>query len=103
MIKIYFIKLLESVIGFSAGLAVGGGYVAFLTLLGIIPRLIQLSKTTHLLKAYIGCIILGSVFGTFLSFSVITWQQPTLFLIILGIFHVYFILLLVAAFYDVIN
>jgi len=103
MIKIYLIKLLESVIGLSAGLAVGGGYVAFLTLLGIIPRLIQLSKTTHLLKAYIGCIILGSVFGTFLTFSVITWQQSTLILIIWGTFHGIFNGMLAAALTEVLN
>ena len=32
-------------IGLAGGLSVGAGYVAFLTVLGIIPRLTQLSKT----------------------------------------------------------
>lgn len=32
-------------IGFGGGIAVGSGFVAFLTVLGIIPRLMQLSKT----------------------------------------------------------
>src|SRR5699024_1743247 len=56
-----------------------------------------------LLKAYIGCIILGSVFGTFLTFSVITWQQPTLVLIIWGTFHGIFNGMLAAALTEVLN
>ncbi|PAF13508.1 stage V sporulation protein AB, partial [Shouchella clausii] len=37
--------VLVMIIGFAGGLAVGSGFVAFLAVLGIIPRLTQLSKT----------------------------------------------------------
>lgn len=103
MIKIYIIKLFEVVIGLSAGLAVGAGYVAFLTLLGIIPRLIQLSKTEYLLKVYIACLIFGTLFGTFLTFSTITWQQPVLILVIWGTFQGIFNGMLAAALTEVLN
>lgn len=91
------------IVGFSGGLAVGAGYVAFLTLLGIIPRLIQLSKTYHLLKVYIACIIFGSLFGTFLSFTTTAWQQPILLLIIWGSIHGIFNGMLAAALTEVLN
>lgn len=32
-------------VGLAGGLAVGSGFVAFLTVLGVIPRLTQLTKT----------------------------------------------------------
>ena len=35
-------------IGFAGGVSVGAGYVAFLAVLGIIPRLTQLTKTMKL-------------------------------------------------------
>lgn len=35
------------VIGLAGGIAVGGGYVAFLAVLGVIPRLAQLTRSGH--------------------------------------------------------
>lgn len=40
------------IVGFASGLAVGGGFVAFLTVLGIIPRLMQLTKTMKYIQFY---------------------------------------------------
>lgn len=93
----------QALIGLAAGLAVGGGFVAFLTVLGILPRLIQLTKTDHLLKMYTACVIAGTLFGTFLSFSGITWDQPTVLLILWGVFHGIFNGMLAAALTEVLN
>jgi stage V sporulation protein AB len=50
-------------IGLSGGLAVGSGFVAFLTVLGIIPRLTQLTKTVDLILAYELAIVAGAITG----------------------------------------
>jgi stage V sporulation protein AB len=96
-------NLIQIIIGLSSGMAVGGGFVAFLTVLGVIPRLIQLSKTGRMLKIYIGCVIAGSLFGTYLSFTSINWEQPLLFLVIWGLFHGIFNGMLAAALTEVLN
>ncbi len=94
---------MEIVVGFAGGLAVGAGFVAFLTLLGIIPRLIQLTRSEAYIKVYTACIIIGSIFGTFLSFTNVTWNHPELLLIIWGVLHGIFNGMLAAALTEVIN
>ncbi|HAM81231.1 stage V sporulation protein AB [Ornithinibacillus bavariensis] len=103
MIQDLLINFIQIFIGFSGGLAVGCGFVAFLTLLGIIPRLIQLSKSLHLVKVYTACIIVGALFGTYLSFTVVTWNQPRILLAIWGVFHGIFNGMLAAALTEVLN
>jgi stage V sporulation protein AB len=103
MIQNTFINLLEAIIGFSGGLAVGSGFVAFLTVLGIIPRLIQLSRSSHLLKVYTGCVVLGSIVGTYFSFTNVTWSHPVILLSLWGIFHGIFNGMLAAALTEVLN
>lgn len=103
MIQNLLISLVEAVIGLAAGLAVGGGFVAFLTVLGIIPRLIQLSRTDHFLLVYIASVILGTLFGTYMSFADVTWNQPTVILVLWGCFHGIFNGMLAAALTEVLN
>jgi len=97
------ISLIELFIGFSIGLATGAGFVALLTLLNIIPRLIQLSETNRFLKVYIGAVVFGTLFGSLLSFSNVTWQLTKVSLILWGIFHGIFNGLLAAALAEVLN
>ena len=52
MITNIFFNIVEMMIGFAGGLAVGSGFIAFLSVLGIIPRLTQLSKARNLLTVY---------------------------------------------------
>lgn len=103
MIKNILINFIEMLIGFGGGLAVGIGFVAILTVLGIIPRLIQLSKSQVSLKVYGACVIIGSLFGTFLSFSNITWNFSIVILMIWGILHGIFNGMLAAALTEVLN
>lgn len=51
-------------IGGAGGLAVGAGFVAFLTVLGIIPRLTQLTKTMNLISLYEWAVVMGALLGT---------------------------------------
>ncbi|SES81685.1 stage V sporulation protein AB [Oceanobacillus limi] len=103
MIQTILVNALQVLIGFSGGLAVGGGFVAFLTVLGIIPRLIQLTKGNGLIKVLIGCVIVGSIFGTYLSFTGVAWDQPLFMLLIWGLLHGVFNGMLAAALTEVLN
>lgn len=93
----------QVLIGFAGGLAVGAGFVAFLTILGIIPRLIQLSKSEHLIKVFTACVILGALFGSYLSFTNVPIHQSIFLLVIWGIFHGLFNGMLAAALTEVLN
>ncbi|WP_217585388.1 stage V sporulation protein AB [Lentibacillus saliphilus] len=103
MINWLLLRIVECVIGFAGGLAVGAGYVAFLTVLGVIPRLIQLSKTRNLISVFATCIILGSMFGIYLSFSNVSWDHPVVLLVIWGSFHGMFVGMLAAGLTEVLN
>lgn len=103
MIPTLLINLLQVLIGFSGGLAVGAGFVAFITVLGIIPRLIQLSKMESLLKVYSASVILGLMLGTYFSFANISLQQPVFALAIWGILHGIFNGMLAAALTEVLH
>lgn len=103
MIQNLLINFIQIFIGFAGGIAVGAGFVAFLTVLGIIPRLIQLSKTEKLLKAYGVCVIFGLLLGTFLSFTNVTWNQHAIILVFWGILHGIFNGMLAAALTEILN
>ena len=51
------------IIGFSSGIIISGSVFAFITIIGIVPRLIQKTKTNRYVKGYENCIILGGIFG----------------------------------------
>lgn len=103
MINSFIGIVLEVIIGFSTGIAVGGGFVAFIMLLGMIPRLMQLSETEHLLKVYIACLIIGVFVGTYFTFTGGTLNQPQLLLSFWGLFHGIFNGMIIAALAEVLN
>ena len=97
------IKLVEVIIGFASGLMVGSGFVAFLTVLGILPRLVQLSKSLFFIRSYEGSVVVGGLFGTFLSFSAVIFHIPLWLESLWGIFHGLFLGMLAAALTEVLN
>lgn len=103
MIQNLLINFIQIIVGFAGGLATGCGFVAFLTVLGIIPRLIQLSKTENLLKVYAACVIVGSEFGTYLSFTNNTLNESGILLVFWGLLHGIFNGMLAAALTEVLN
>lgn len=96
-------QLIELFIGLAGGLAVGAGFVAFLTVLGIIPRLIQLSKSSRYTKWYEASVVLGVLMGTFLTFNDVPFSFPDLLSSVWGLFHGVFIGMLAAALTEVLN
>ncbi|GGF08887.1 stage V sporulation protein AB [Halobacillus andaensis] len=96
-------KIVESLIGLASGIAVGAGFVAFITVLGIVPRLMQLSHTESKIIYYEIAIILGVFFGIYLSFGDHSFTLPVVGLIVWGLLHGVFVGMLAAALTEVLN
>jgi len=90
-------------VGFAGGLAVGTGFVAFLVVLGVIPRLTQLSKTVNSIHAYEWGTVAGAVFGGWVSLRDTVFFFSKYLLVPLGLFSGIFIGLLAAALTEVLN
>lgn len=90
-------------IGLAGGIAVGSGFVAFLTVLGVIPRLIHLTKTLPFLRHYEWAVSLGAVGFSFLYLRDISFHLPAFLLLAIGLFCGIFIGMLAAALFEVLN
>lgn len=90
-------------VGVASGLAVGSGLVAFLTILGVIPRLVHLTKTQQFFRHYEWATILGAIFFGWLSVNDFTFQISSIIVIIVGLFTGIFIGMLAAALFEVLN
>ncbi|WP_100372594.1 stage V sporulation protein AB [Bacillus sp. FJAT-45037] len=90
-------------IGFAGGIAVGSGFVAFLTVLGIIPRLAQLTKSERSIRGYEAAIILGAQVGTWASFYSLSLHTSPFWLIPIGLACGVFVGMLAAALTEVLN
>jgi stage V sporulation protein AB len=91
------------IVGFAGGLAVGTGFVAFLVVLGVIPRLTQLTKTMKSIHAYEWGAVAGAVAGGWMSLRDSTLYLSKYWLIPLGLFSGVFIGMLAAALTEVLN
>jgi stage V sporulation protein AB len=90
-------------VGFAGGLAVGTGFVAFLVVLGVIPRLTQLTKTMKWIRAYEWGAITGAVAGGWMSLRHSVIYISKYWLIPIGLLHGVFIGMLAAALTEVLN
>lgn len=90
-------------IGLAGGLAVGTGYVAFLTVLGVIPRLTQLSKTMKMIHWYEWAVVLGALTGVIVSLEDVILFLKSYFLIPIGLATGVFYGLVAAALTEVLN
>ena len=91
------------VIGFAGGLSVGTGFVAFLVVLGVIPRLMQLTKTMKWIHAYEWSAVAGAAVGGWMSLRSSVIGASKYWLIPLGLFSGVFIGMLAAALTEVLN
>src|SRR5699024_3575262 len=73
MIVIY--SILEIIIGYSSGVIIGGAFIALLTVLGIVARLIKLSNSWQMTRIYCAALLIGTLFCTFLFFTYTTGNQ----------------------------
>jgi stage V sporulation protein AB len=95
--------LLVMIIGFSGGLAVGSGFVAFLAVLGVIPRLTQLSKTFQFIRGYEWSVVFGAVFASIAGLNNLSFGLPGMLLIPIGLACGIFVGMLAAALTEVLN
>lgn len=55
--------LLLVIMGLAAGIVIAGGYVAIVTMLGVIPRFAGITKTVKRTMLYENCMMLGIIIG----------------------------------------
>lgn len=90
-------------IGISGGIAVGGGLVALLTVLDLIPRLAQIIRSQHRVRLFESAVITGALFWTVVDFfDVQIGSSPVISLFIGPIMGV-FVGMLAAALTEVLN
>ena len=90
-------------IGLAGGLAVGAGFVAFLTVLDIVPRLSQITKTYNYVYVYQSSIIIGAVFWSWIGFQDLHFNFSVNLTMIYGLFAGMFVGMLAAALTEVLN
>lgn len=90
-------------IGLAGGLSVGAGYVAFLTVLGIIPRLTQLTKTMKMIHKYEWAIVIGAVVGANAILQEPHFHFTPFILTIIGLAGGIFVGMMTAALTEVLN
>lgn len=95
--------IIAPLIGFSNGIVVGSGIVALITLLDIIPRLAQLTKTYRYIREYEYTIILGSTFAAVVSLTEISMNLGWFVVVLVGFLNGFFIGLLASALAEVMN
>lgn len=90
-------------VGFSNGIIVGAGVVALLSVLDIIPRFVQLSKTYNNTNLYEDVIILAAVLASIISLTGIEINLGKLTVVVFGFSMGIFIGLLASALAEVLN
>lgn len=98
-LKIIFILL----VGLAAGIAVGAGFVAFIAVLGIIPRIMQLTKSMKMLIYYKWATILGVITGTWIGLQEVQFSLHWFLLVFLGLFQGVFVGMLAASLYEALD
>ncbi|WP_110927549.1 stage V sporulation protein AB [Bacillus massiliglaciei] len=90
-------------VGLASGFAVGAGFVAFLTVLGVLPRLTQLTKTMRFIHLYEAGIIMGVVAGGWLGLQDVKLNMTKWLLPPVGLLDGIFNGMLAAALTEVLN
>lgn len=90
-------------IGFGGGTVVAAGIFALITALGIVPRLIERSKTYPYIFLYENCIIFGGIIGNILSFWPMNILVGRIFTVMIGFIFGMFVGSLVVALAEFIN
>jgi len=103
MMTIILYKWFEIVIGLSSGIVIGSAFLALLTFLGVIPRLMQWVKNTNNGKAFTTSLLIGTLYGTYLTFTNSSIMFGFPFLMVWGLLQGVFNGMLIAALVEVLH
>ena len=78
-------RLFLIIFGLSAGIVVGAGVVALLILVGIIPRMAQITKTKSFINYYEKILVIGTLLGSLISIQNISISIGRIGVLILGL------------------
>ena len=95
--------LLMVLIGLGGGLAVGSGFVAFITVLDIIPRLTQLTNAHRYIRGFEWALVSGVLVFTLIDFFHWGMQLPVFVTAIYGLIAGVFVGTLAAGLTEVLN
>ncbi|WP_227395236.1 stage V sporulation protein AB [Jeotgalibacillus aurantiacus] len=95
--------LLLLFLGLSSGLAVGGGFTAFLFALGIIPRLVDLTKTKSRLSLLEAALVMGAMSVCIMMISGWTFVNAVILVPFIGLFSGMFVGMLAGALTEVLK
>jgi stage V sporulation protein AB len=90
-------------IGLGGGLAVGSGFIAFITVLDIIPRLTQLTKGQRYVKWFEWAMVCGVLFFTLIDFFHWVFHVPVCVTALIGLLAGVFVGTLAAGLTEVLN
>ena len=96
-------EIILGILGVCAGVTVAGGFVALISMLGVIPRLASESKTANKAVLYENCLIFGVVFGNIVSLYRPPLPFHSVFFVFFGLFSGIFIGCLAVALAEIIN
>lgn len=77
--------ILLGITGFSGGIIIAGGLVAFLIELKIVPRYAGITSTAKKVLLYENCIVAGSIWGNLMTVYPISLPLGTWFLYLFGL------------------
>ncbi len=84
-------KLFLIVFGLSSGIMVGGGVIALLILVGIIPRMAQITNTKSFINFYEKILVVGTLLGSLISIQNINISIGKIGVLIFGLAYGIFI------------
>ncbi|QQE72835.1 stage V sporulation protein AB [Brevibacillus composti] len=95
--------ILLIVIGLGGGLAVGSGFVAFITVLDIIPRLTQLTNAHRFIRSFEWALVSGALLFTLADFFQWSAGMPRFAASVFGLFAGIFVGTLAAGLTEALN
>lgn len=90
-------------VGLSGGVVVGSGMVAFLIVLDIIPRLVQITRSFKQIHAYEAAVVAGSLVFTWVDFCELRLHLFPLGASFVGLFAGCFVGMLAGALTEIVN
>lgn len=87
----YGVRAFLILFGVSSGIMVGAGVVALLILIGIIPRMAQVSKTKEYINVYECLLVVGTLLGGFISIQSIHFNLGKIGVVVFGLAYGVFV------------